>query len=68
MKVELSNKRNIYMEPTVERMKPRTKPTIWNTRKEKAFNQNCRKKKEFKKMRTDLGTSGTTLNVPTSES
>ena len=40
MKVELSNKRNTYMEPTVERMKPRTKPTIWNTRKEKAFNEN----------------------------
>ena len=30
-------------------MKPRIKSTIWNTRKEKAFNQNSRKKKEFKK-------------------
>ena len=26
------------------------------------------KKQEFQKMRSDLGTSGTTLNVPTSES
>ena len=26
------------------------------------------KKEEFKKMRKDLGTSGTTLNIPTSES
>ena len=68
MKVELSNKRNIYMEPTVERMKPRTKPTIWNTRKEKAFNQNSRKKQEFKKTRIGLGTSGTSLNIPIPES
>ena len=51
----------------MERRKPKIKPMICNTRKEKAFNQNCRKKKEFKKMRTDLGTSGTTLNVPTPE-
>ena len=30
------------------------------------FNQNRMKKQEFKKMRRDLGTSETTLNVPTS--
>ena len=36
---------------------------IWNIRKEKAFNQNSRKKTEFQKMRIDLGTSGTTLNI-----
>ena len=57
----------IYRAPTVEGMKPRIKPMIWNTRKEKAFNQNSRKKKDFKKMRIGLGTSGTTLNVTTSE-
>ena len=27
----------MYREPTVERMKPRIKSTIWNTSKEKAF-------------------------------
>ena len=58
----------IYREPTVKGRKPGLKSTIWNTKKEKACNQNSRKKKEFKNMRTGLGTSGTTLNVPTSES
>ena len=32
------------------------------------INQNRMKKQEFKIMRRGLGTSGTTLNVPTSES
>ena len=36
--------------------------------KEETFNQNRMKKQEFKKMRRGLGTSGTTLNVPTLES
>ena len=36
--------------------------------KEETFNQNRMKKQEFKIMRTGLGTSGTTLNVPTSKS
>ena len=31
----------------VERMKLRIISSIWNTRKEKAFNQNSKKKKEF---------------------
>ena len=53
----------------MEGMKPRIKSTIWNTREEKAFNQNSRKKKRIKKTtRLDLGTSGTSLNIPTSES
>ena len=30
-------------------MKPRIKPMIWNTRKEKSIQLECRKKKEFKK-------------------
>ena len=37
-------------------------------KEEKIFNQNRMKKQEFKKVRRGLGTSGTTLNVPTSES
>ena len=37
-------------------------------RKKETFNQNRMKKQEFKKMRRGLGTSGTSLNVPTSKS
>ena len=58
----------MYREPTVERMKLSAKSMIWNTTKEKTFNQNRRKKNEFKKMRNGLGTSGTTLNIPTTKS
>ena len=36
--------------------------------KEETLKQNRMKKQEFKKMRRGLGTSGTSLNVPTSES
>ena len=36
--------------------------------KEETFSQNRMKKQEFKKMRRGLGTSRTTLNVPTSKS
>ena len=36
--------------------------------KNKIFNQNRMKKQEFKKMKRGLGTTATTLNVPTSES
>ena len=35
--------------------------------KEEINNQNRMKKQEFKKMRRGLGTSRTTLNIPTSE-
>ena len=44
------------------------KSTIWNKRKKETSNQNRMKKQEFKKVRRGLGTSGTTLNFPTSES
>ena len=37
-------------------------------KKEKSINQNKMKKQEFRKMRRDLGTSGTTLNITISES
>ena len=36
--------------------------------KEETFNQNRMKKQEFKSMRRSLGTSRTSLNIPTSES
>ena len=35
--------------------------------KEETFNQNRMKKQEFKKRRRALGTSGISLNIPTSE-
>ena len=44
------------------------KSMIWSRRKKETYNQNRMKKQEFKKMRRGLGTSGTTLNVPTSKS
>ena len=44
------------------------KPMIWSRRKKNTLNQNRMKKQEFKKMSRGLGTSRTTLNVPTSES
>ena len=48
--------------------KPGLKSLVWSRRKKETFNQNRMKKQEFKKMRRGLGTSGTTLNVPTSKS
>ena len=58
----------MYREPTV-------KEGNWNSNqwfraegRNKTFNKNCMEKQEFKKMRRGLGTSRTTLNVPTSES
>ena len=42
MNVTLSEIKKIYKEPTMVRKKPRIKPMIWNTREEKAFNQNSR--------------------------
>ena len=49
MKVKLNEILKKQREPAVERMKPGIKSTIWNTREEKTFNQNSRKKKEFTK-------------------
>ena len=44
------------------------KSTVWSRRKKETFNQNRRKREEFKKMRRCLGISGTALNNPISES
>ena len=43
MKVTLSEIKKIYRESTMERIKPRIISTVWNTRKEKPFNQNSKK-------------------------
>ena len=58
----------MYRDPAVKGRKPGLKSTIWNRRKKQTFNQNRMKKQEFKKMRRGLGTSRTSLNIPTSES
>ena len=58
----------MYREPTVKEKNPVPKSMVWTRRKKETFNQNTTKKQEFKKMRRGIGTSGTTLNVPTSES
>ena len=55
-------------EPTVTGRKLGLKSMVWTRRKKETSNQNRMKKQEFKKMRKGLGTSGTTLNIPTSES
>ena len=43
------------------------KSMVWSRRKKETFNQDRMKKKEFQKMRRRLRTSGTSLNVLTSE-
>ena len=43
------------------------KSTVWTRRKKETSNQKRIKKQEFKKLRRGLGTSRTSLNVPTSE-
>ena len=58
----------MYREPIVMRRKLGLKSMVWTRRKKETFNQKRMKKQEFKKMRRGLGTSRTTLNVPTSES
>ena len=55
-------------EPIVMGRKLGLKSTVWTRSKKETSNQKRMKKQEFKKMRRGLGTSGTTLNVPTSKS
>ena len=58
----------MYRKPTVMGRKLGFRSTVWTRRKKETFNQNRMKKQEFKKMRRGLGTSRTSLNIPTSES
>ena len=58
----------MYRETIVMGRKLELKSMVWTRRKKETFNQKRMKKQEFKKMRRGLGTSRTTLNVPTSES
>ena len=56
----------MYREPIVMQRKLGLKSTVWTRRKKETSNQKRMKKEEFGKMR-GLGTSRTSLNVPTSE-
>ena len=58
----------MYREPTVMRRKLGLRSTVWTRRKKQTSNRKRMKKQEFGKMRRGLGTSRTTLNIPTSES
>ena len=59
----------MYREPIVMGRKLGLKSTVCTRRKKETFNQKKKmKKQEFKKVRTGLGTSRTSLNIPTSES
>ena len=58
----------MYREPIVMQRKLGLKSMGWTRRKKEIFNQKRMKKQEFKKMKRGLGTSVTTLNIPTSES
>ena len=55
----------MYREPIVMRRKLGLKSMVWTRRKKETSNQKRMKKQEFKKMRRGLGTSRTSLNVPT---
>ena len=52
----------------VKGRKPGFKSTVWTRTKKETFTQDRMKKQEFKKMRRGVETSGTTLNIPISES
>ena len=58
----------MYKEPIVRRRKLGLKSTVWTRRKKEISNEKRMKKQEFGKMRRGLGTSRTTLNIPTFES
>ena len=47
--VKVIQRRKIYRGPRVKGRKPRFKSKIWNIRKKAAFNQNSKRKQEFKK-------------------
>ena len=58
----------MYRETIVMGRKLGLKSTLWTRRKKETSNQKRMKKKQLGKMRRGLGTSRTSLNIPTSES
>ena len=67
MKAMKSEIKKINREPTVMGRKLGLKSMVWTRRKKETSNQKRMKKQEFRKMRRGLGTSRTSLNIPTSE-
>ena len=59
--------RKMYREPIVRRRKLGLKSVVWTRRKKETSNQKRMKKQEFRETRRVLGTSRTSLNIPTSE-
>ena len=57
----------MYREPILMGTKLEFKSMLWARKKKETSNQKRMKKQEFGKMRRGLGTSRTSLNVPTSE-
>ena len=57
----------MYREPIVMRRKLGLTSMVWTRRKKETSNKKRMKKQGFKKMRRGLGTSRTSLNIPTSE-
>ena len=68
VKAMKSEIKNIYREPRLKGRKPGLKSIVWTRRTKLTSDQNRMKKQEFKKMRRGLGTSRTSLNIPTSKS
>ena len=58
----------MYREPIVMGRKLEFESMVWTNRMKETSNQKRIKKQEFKKVRRGLGTSRTSLNIPTSES
>ena len=65
MKAMLSEIKENIREPTVMGRKVGLKSMVWTRRKKEPFNQNRMRKQNLRKMRRGLGTTRTTLNVPT---
>ena len=60
--------RKMYREPAVTGRKSGLRSMIWTRRKKINIQPEQNEEKEFRRMRRGLGTSGTTLNIPTLES
>ena len=57
----------MYRESIMSRRKLGLRSMVWTRRKKETSNQKRMKKQEFGKMRRGIGTSRTSLNIPTSE-
>ena len=67
MKAMLRETKEYHRELIVMQRKLGLKSMVWTRRKKETSNQKRMKKEEFGKMRRGLGTSRTSLNIPTSE-